>query len=285
MTSTPQDRTHDRRQGLSPVLARPPLGEYIRDLWTRREFMSAVPRNSLRAQNMDTVLGNFWYLLNPALQTTIYFLIFGLLFDANRGIDDYLAYLVIGVLTFNFIGQATTTAARCVVNNRSLIRSLHFPRAVIPVTSGVASTYVFLPGIAIMVVVSLASGNWPSGRWSAAPIVLGLSLAWVFGLVFAVARLGRAWPDLHSLLPHLVRLLFYVSGTLFDPGVLTTDRLVLRLFELNPFFQLLSIWRWMLLGRGLPEWMWASFSAWAIGTLLVGFWFFWRAETSYGSER
>ena len=72
----------------------------MRDLWSRREFIFAVPRNSLRAQNMDTLLGNFWYLLNPALQTSVYFLVFGLLFDANRGIDDYLAYLVIGVLTF-----------------------------------------------------------------------------------------------------------------------------------------------------------------------------------------
>lgn len=273
------------RLGLKPVLSRPPLRLYLSELWTRREFIATVPRNSLRAQNMDTVLGNFWYLVNPALQTAVYFLVFGLLFDANRGVDDYLAYLVIGVLTFNLIGQATTAAARCVVNNRSLIRSLHFPRAVIPITSGVASIYVFLPGVAIMVLVALMFGNWPSTRWLTAPLVLGMTLAWIFGLVFAIARLGRAWPDLHALLPHLVRLLFYLSGSLFDPAVLTSDRLVLRLFELNPFFQLLSMWRWMLLGRPMPAWMWASLAAWSVGTLVVGFVYFWQAETAYGSER
>ena len=218
-----RDLPNAEYEGLRPVLSRPPVGAYMRDLWSRREFIFAVPRNSLRAQNMDTLLGNFWYLLNPALQTSVYFLVFGLLFDANRGIDDYLAYLVIGVLTFSLISQATTTAARCVANNRSLIRSLHFPRAVIPITSGIGSIYVFLPGVAIMVVLSLASGNWPSLRWLMAPIVLGLTLAWIFGLVFATARIGRAWPDLHALLPHVVRLLFYLSGTLFDPAVLTDD--------------------------------------------------------------
>ena len=123
-----RDLPNAEYEGLRPVLSRPPVGAYMRDLWSRREFIFAVPRNSLRAQNMDTLLGNFWYLLNPALQTSVYFLVFGLLFDANRGIDDYLAYLVIGVLTFSLIGHKHT-AARCVANNQSLIRSLHFPRS------------------------------------------------------------------------------------------------------------------------------------------------------------
>lgn len=273
------------RAGLTPVLTRPAVGRYLNELWSRREFVATVPRNALRAQNMDTLLGNFWYLVNPALQTAVYFFVFGVLFNGNRGIEDYLVYLVIGVLTFNFIGQALTSAARCVVSNRSLIRSLHFPRAVIPITSGVASVYILLPGIAIMVTVALAYGNWPSVRWLAAPAVFGLTVTWVLGMVFVTARLGRAWPDLHALLPHLVRLLFYLSGTLFDPAVLTHDKSILRLFDLNPFFQLLSMWRWMLMGRDLPSWMWLSLTGWALGSLLVGFAFFWQAETTYGSER
>jgi teichoic acid transport system permease protein len=271
--------------GLHPVLSRPAIRPYLADVWSRREFILTVPRNNLRAQNMDTLLGNSWYLLNPALQTAVYFLVFGLLFDANRGIDDYLAYLVVGVLTFNLISQATTNAARCVVNNRSLIRSLHFPRAAIPITSAIASFYVYLPGVAIMTVVSLAMGNYPTMRWLLAPVVFGLTAAWILGMVFIVARLGRMWPDVHSLLPHLVRLLFYLSGTLFDPARLTENDLVLRLFDLNPFYELLTIWRWMLLGRHVPGWMWGSITAWSFGTLILGFLFFWQAETSYGSER
>ena len=63
-----RDLPNAEYEGLRPVLSRPPVGAYMRDLWSRREFIFAVPRNSLRAQNMDTLLGNFWYLLNPALR-------------------------------------------------------------------------------------------------------------------------------------------------------------------------------------------------------------------------
>ena len=154
----------------------------------------------------------------------MYFLVFGLLFDANRCLD-YLAYLVIGVLTFSLISQATTTAVRC---EPDLSADRCTSHGVIPVTSGIGSIYVFLPGVAIMVVLS-PSGNWPSLMAMAdrAWIDPGLDLR----TRFATARIGRAWPDLHALLPHVVRLLFYLSGTLFDPAVLTDDKLVLRLFE------------------------------------------------------
>lgn len=273
---------------LHPVLTRLDLRTYLKELWARREFILAVPRNNLRAQNMDTALGNFWYLLNPALQTVVYFFVFGVLFKGNRGIPNYLGYLVIGVLTFNLIGQASTAAARCVVNNKSLIRSLYFPKTAIPLTSAIASIYTYLPGAAVMLVVAAATGDTPTLRWLFLPAILALTVLWVLGIVLVIARLGRSVPDLHSLLPHVIRLLFYLSGALFDPEVLDTISSrpnLLLVFNLNPFYELLSIWRWAILGRDMPDWIWMSISAWTFVTLILGFLFFWQAETSYGSER
>jgi teichoic acid transport system permease protein len=270
---------------LRPVLSRQPLDVYLKELWDRREFILTVPRNKLRSQHMDTVLGNFWYLLNPALQTLVYFFVFGVLFDAKKGIPNYLAYLVIGVLTFTLIGQATTSAARCIVSNKSLIRSLYFPRAAIPITSAIASIYAFLPGVGIMLVVAAIGGDLPSLRWLLLPVVLAITVVWLLGMVFIMARLGRALPDLHALLRHLIRLLFYLSGVLFDPSKITENATVLLAFDLNPFFQLLSAWRWVIIDRPMPGWFWASLTAWAVVTLVVGFTYFWRAETTYGSER
>jgi len=270
---------------LRPVLGRPSVMPYCQELWKRKQFIFTVPRNNLRAQNMHTLLGNFWFLLIPSFQTLVYFFVLGLLFQANRGISNYLGYLVIGVLTFNLIGQSLTSAARCVLNNQSLIRSLYFPRATIPITSGLSNIYTYLPSVLIFVLVSLLTGELPSLRWLFMPVALLITCIWVFGLVFVFARLGRNFPDLHSLLPHVVRLLFYLSGTLFDPVMLITNKAVLFICNLNPFFQLLSMWRWIFLGRDMHGWMWGSLITWSLCTFLLGFLFFWQAETIYGSER
>jgi len=63
---------------LRPVAAKTPFRGYLGAVWERRDFVLRVPRNTLRAQNSDTVLGNLWLLVNPALQVTVYFTVFGL---------------------------------------------------------------------------------------------------------------------------------------------------------------------------------------------------------------
>ena len=74
--------------GLSPVLARPSISEYAKGLWDRRHFIATVPMNHVRSANMDTLLGNLWFFVNPVLQTVVYFFIFGVLLEVDRGVDD-----------------------------------------------------------------------------------------------------------------------------------------------------------------------------------------------------
>ena len=61
---------------LRPVLARAPLRAYLSEIWERRAFLRTVPRNNLRAAHLDTVLGNIWHFVNPALSSLVYILIF-----------------------------------------------------------------------------------------------------------------------------------------------------------------------------------------------------------------
>lgn len=273
----------DETAALRPVLARPPIPDYLAGLWSRRDFIAAVPKNQLRANNMDTLLGNLWFLVNPALQTVVYFLIFGVLLEVDRGVDNYLGYLVIGVLSFTFVTSSMLSAARCLQVNLTLIRSMYFPRAVIPIATTLASFYTFLPAIAIMVGLVLVTGNVPTWRWLLLPVVLLMMFALTQGVVFVVARLGKVVPDLHSLLPHLIRLLFYCSGVLFAPESFTDDDWVLWLFKINPFFEMLELLRWVFLGRSAGWEMWAMASGWSAIALVGGALVFWRGETSYGT--
>jgi len=274
----------DVENDLSPVLARPPMPEYIGGLWFRRHFIATVPMNHVRSTNMDTVLGNLWFLVNPALQTVVYFLIFGVLLDTDRGIDDYLTYLVIGVLSFTFITSAMLAAARCLEVNLTLIRSMYFPRAAIPISTTLASFYTFVPSLLVMVGLVLATGNLPSWRWLLFPVVLTMLVSLTLGVVFVVARLGKAVPDLQQLLSHIIRILFYCSGVLFAPESFTSDERVLWLFRINPFFELIELLRWVFLGRSASWEIWVMAGGWSVAFPVVGAWYFWRGETSYGTS-
>lgn len=270
---------------LQPVAARLRFRQYMAELWARRDFIRTVPVNALRAQNARTFLGGIWLFANPALQVAVYFGVFGLLLRVDRGVDDYLAFLVIGVLTFQWVTNSLTRGAKSISSNESLIRSLYFPRAIMPITAAMTAARMFAYSLVVMITVSVLSGHPPSLRWFAAVPAAALTGTFLLGLVFIVARVGHRLPDLHSILPHAIRLIFYTSGALYDPRTRTTNQLVIKIFEFNPFFEILSAWRWALLGRPMPGWNWLVLAGWALLLLSVGFSYFWRAEISYGASR
>ena len=51
---------------LEPITGRPTMREYLGQLRDRREFIVTMPRHELHAENLDTVLGNVWFLPSPS---------------------------------------------------------------------------------------------------------------------------------------------------------------------------------------------------------------------------
>ena len=192
------------------------LGDYLAELWARREFAVVVPANDLRAQNMDTVLGQFWHVLNPAALVLVYWLVFGVLLGVDRGIDNFLSFLVVGVLVFQLTQRVVQDCAVAIPRNEGLIRSIRFPRALLPVSSVVGQTLAFIPALMVMLITLVVSGERPSSRWLVLPMVLVAHAAFNLGIGFIAARIGASFRDLPQIIPHVFRIIFYLSGIIFS---------------------------------------------------------------------
>ena len=80
---------------LFEMQAVPPTREYLQRMWDQRDFVAALPIEELRASHQTTLLGNVWHLGNPVLSVVVYYIIFGVLLDASRGIDNFTLFLVV----------------------------------------------------------------------------------------------------------------------------------------------------------------------------------------------
>ena len=58
----------DGSLGLRRIDTPPALPQYVRDLWSYREFIVAKARYDHRAENNVYVLGRLWFLLTPLLR-------------------------------------------------------------------------------------------------------------------------------------------------------------------------------------------------------------------------
>jgi len=259
-----------------------PLGTYLRSLWQRRDYIIQAPLNELRVEQANTVLGNVWLILNPALQVGVYFLVFGLIIDARRGVDDYIVFLTIGVFTFFFSQRVILKCAGSIQQSVGLIRAMRFPRAVLPLGTIVGGVIAFVPAFGVMLVVTLSYGNLPTLRWLTLPGIFAIQVIFTAGAGFLVARMNHLYGDLENTLPFVFRLFFYLSGVLYSVDRYVEDETFRRLFAFNPFYDYLSMWRWALLDIETSSTVWIGGTVWAVVAIVGGFSVFRAAEGNYG---
>ena len=268
---------------LIDLTSRPSTLAYLREAWRRREFAIVVPAQDLRAQNMDTTLGQLWHLVNPALLVGVYFLVFGVIIDTRRGVDNFLGFLIIGVVLFHLTQRVTLEASGSITQNLGLIRSIQFPRILLPAASVNGQTAAFVPALVLALLAVLATGELPTLRWLVLPAVLVAQFFFNFGVALLVARIGTTMPDLRQILPHLFRLLFYGSGVIFSVDAFVQSTAWRRAFALNPIYDVITCARWCLLGEPIDLWVVAGLIVWCLVMPALGFFVFHRSEQRLGA--
>lgn len=262
---------------------RPSLPAYCRDLWRRREFVLTMPLGQLQSRNTDTALGWVWHLLNPLILAGVFYVVFGVIFEARADVDNYVVFLVAGLFVFYFTQKCLVGGAQAVVSNAGIIRNVNLPRATFPLGNTISELLVHLPAIALLLVLAVATGEAPRLSWLALVPLLALQTAFNLGLALWAARLTFHLRDVQRLLPYATRLWLYLSGVFY-----TVERVpegwARDAFEANPLHLLMEMHR-SALTEGLPTaGQWLALVGWASLLITSGLVFFWRGEDRYGRD-
>jgi teichoic acid transport system permease protein len=270
--------------GLFRLNAVPSDEEYLEDIWDRRAFLWALPAEEIRSRHQNTLLGNLWHLANPLLSAAVYYVIFGLLLNTGGGTDNLLAYLTIGVFTFNLTQRTVISGARSITGNMGLIRSMRFPRAMLPISTVISHAMTFGSEMVVLALVCVATGEGVSPRWIALPAVLALHSMLNLGLVFYIARFNEAYRDIENIVPFIFRLLIYVSGAMFPVERYSSKfpSSVQVLIRYNPIARIMDLYRWALMDYPIDARGTAVALLISALLLVAGFRYFKAAENEYG---
>jgi len=304
--------------GLRPSSARPGLFAYIRMVWDRRHFIVAYATARNVSMYTEARLGNLWQVLTPLLNSAVYYLIFGILFQANRGISHYTAYLVTGVFIFSFTERSIVVGSTVMRANLALIRALHFPRACLPLAYVMVELQQLLLSMVVLFAIVLGTGEPIDWYWLFLVPTLVLQATFNMGAALIMARLGAGAQDFSQLIPFLTRIWRYFCGVMYSIASLPASlpEWAKNVLSLNPAAVYISLTRYAIMytdradapgaqpfnagkcavftAKKIPELqaychpdiatseLWLAGVGWAVVTLLVGVVFFWQAETRYG---
>ncbi|WP_343035780.1 ABC transporter permease [Isoptericola sediminis] len=299
-TSSAERRAEAEKYGLTKMGVRPPLWTYIKDVARRGPFIRVLGTSTAYARNQNTYLGQLWAVLNPILNASVYVLIFGMLLNVSRGVDNTIAFIVIGVFLFRFVEQSVNGGAQSIAKRSNLIRSLHFPRAVLPLSNVMSHLTTLVPSLVVMCLIVLGSGLLPGYdpvplTWEWLLLVPAVGLLWVFnmGIAFIMARLVAITPDLDNVISFVLRLTMYASGVIF-PVVRYVNELpqwmqgwTTTILEYQPVAVYLYLARASLMNEDAflqDPFKWWLGIIWAVVFFVAGFIIFWRGEERYGRD-
>jgi teichoic acid transport system permease protein len=198
----------------------------------------------------------------------VYFLVFGVILNINRD----LPYLLTGVFVFYYTSTSVTTGANTIIQNKTLLVNLQFPRLIMPMTAVLEAGVGFLTSVpALYLIIGPTHGVWPSLRilWLL-PVAFVVQSVFNLGAATLTARYTVPFRDITNVIPHLLRIWFYLSPILYTasrfddlPSWATT------LYNLNPMVPMLAVYRAALLGSAFHMSDVIAASLWAVGVATI----------------
>lgn len=275
-------------QGLEPIGEKANLGEYFKELWQRRHFIWRESKNKVFNKSSNTVLGPFWLIMTPLLNAAFYWVIFGIVLGISRGMDNYVAFIIIGILSFRYSSGIIGESTKIVASSRSMIRAFSYPRAAIPLSLVLRETLAQFIVVAVMIIMILAIPPHVSidATWFLFPLVFICQIAINLGIAFFFSRFGYKVPDFAQTMSFVTRLLLYGSGVIFPVERFVQNETALAIIKANPIYILLDAYRTILMENDIPSvGTWWGLASWSVCLVVLGFLYFWRGEEEYSRER
>lgn len=107
----------------------------LKELFKYKDLILLFVRRDFVAFYKQTILGPFWYVLQPLLQTAVYSLMFGNIFSIKEetGVPQILFYLI-GTVSWWYFSQSLVKTANTFSDNAHIFGKVYFPRLTVPVS-------------------------------------------------------------------------------------------------------------------------------------------------------
>ncbi len=161
-----------------------------------------------------SVLGYLWQLLRPLMLFGVLLLVFTQ-FVRLSGINRYSVVLLQDIVIFTFFADATVGSVASLVDRENLVRKIHFPRMVVPLSVVLTAYFNFLLNLLVVIVFALASGVEPRISWLELPLLLVFLGLFVIGIAMLLSSLYVRFRDVQPIWDVVAQALFYASPVIY----------------------------------------------------------------------
>jgi ABC-2 type transport system permease protein len=240
----------------------------VASLYRYRELLKNLVLKDLKLKYRGSVFGFLWSLANPLLMIVVYTVAFT--YIMRVGTERFVYYLMLGQLSWTFFSSSAAMSTGAIVDNAPLMRSVFFPRAILPIgtvlfnlAQYLLTLSVFLPVMMIWYQVPLAA---PMLLF---PAFLGLQALFSMGVALILATLTAFFRDVRHLLDVALAVLFWTTPIIYELDQAPERlRLLILMSPVSPF---VVAYHRLFFYREWPEaTVWLVAGTYAVGAFVIG---------------
>jgi len=263
----------------------------LAELWQYRELLFNLTVRDLKVRYKNSVLGVAWSLLNPILMMLVFTVVYTVMLKQSNQ-PDFAAFILCGLLPWNFFSGSIMGGVGSVVNNGYLIKKVYFPRAVLPTSLMLSNLVNFLIALPVYFVLALLLGVHLTPYLLFLPIVILVEMLFILGISLLLSAINVFYRDVQQIMEVIILAWFFLTPVIWDANRLTTQTIlgvevpVQRLtYYLNPMASIISTYRDILYyGRPIGWDFFLRTIITALIVLLLGFFAFNRLKGRFAEE-
>ena len=246
----------------------------------------------LKSRYRNSVLGFLWSLLNPLGMMLVFTIISPMLFRDNT-IDNYPVFLLSGLLAWNYFAASMMTGTNSVVANGHLIKKIHFPTEVLPISAVLANLVNFLLALLVLFAAILVFRIGFSPWILLLPVVIIIQTLFILGIVFFLSAVQVYYRDTLIVMDVVMLAWFFLTPVFYSASLLPSAYTVFGvtldvqrlMYIVNPMASLINMYRDILYwGYRTDLDFFLRTLATAIIVLTAGYWFFVRYSGNFSEE-
>ena len=214
---------------------------------------------SWKQRFFGSVLGYLWQLVRPLLLFLVLYVFFTKVAKVGSNLGAAGKYdgaqLLASIVLFTFFQESTMGAVRVVVANEGIVRKIHFPRIVIPLSTVMLSCFNLGLNLIVVFIFAIAAGVRPMWTWFEIFPILALLIVMCSGIAMLLSAGFVYFRDLEPIWEVVNQVTFYATPIIL-PILEIKQHLspfLFHLFMLNPLSVVFQQFRHAVINPATPS--------------------------------
>jgi lipopolysaccharide transport system permease protein len=206
---------------------------------------------NLKSEAAKTYLSYAWWLFEPVLTVTIYYVVFAVFLSTKT--PDFVIFLVCGQIPFLWFSKSVTNSSNSIVAGRGLINQVSIPKPFFPMLVVFQDAFKQIIVFTFMFTLFAVYGLEVSWVWLNTIFVILSQLLLIAAISLLVAAITPFLPDFKFLVATGMMGLMFGSGIFYDYKTTLLPEHQ-QIFLMNPMASLINNYRLILIDNSLPDW-------------------------------